>query len=149
MSGGVTIIGLEKLQADLNKLTAAAQSSIVMDGLEAGARVIQAHAQENVRNKLNKHPLGNLVNNITVRREGKSVLVGVWGVIYAAIHEFGGLIFARNKPFLVFQIDGKWIKTKKVVMPARPYLRPALDENLDEIKGAIEATLGGLLGKVL
>lgn len=149
MSGGVTIIGLDKLMVDLSKLTAAAQGPVVMDALEAGGRVIQAHAQENARNKLNKHPLGNLTNSIIVKREGKAVLVGVFSVIYAAIHEFGGVIKAKVAPYLVFQIDGKWIRTKSVIIPARPYLRPAVDEHLGDIKEAIEATLARSMGKII
>jgi len=145
MTGNVTITGLDEFVRDLGKLSAVARSEKIMDSLEAGARVIQAYAQENARNKLNKHPLGNLTNSIGIRKEGKFVLVGVFGVIYAKIHEFGGVIEARKKPFLAFQIDGKWIFTKKVVIPARPYLRPAVDNHMGEIKQAIADALRGLL----
>jgi HK97 gp10 family phage protein len=144
MTENTTVIGLEEFTGDLKKLSAAARHATIMDALEAGARVIQAYAQENVRNKLNKHPLGFLTNSIGVKREGNSVLVGAFGVIYAKIHEFGGVIVPRHAKALRFKVDGQWIITKKVTIPARPYLRPALD-HMDEIKQAIIDALRGLL----
>lgn len=145
MTGKETIIGLAEFTRDLGKLSAAARSNTILDALEAGGWVIASYAQENARNKLNKHPLGNLTNSITVKREGKTILAGVFGVIYAKIHEFGGIITPKKGPYLAFQIDGKWIFTKKVTIPARPYLRPAVDNHPGEIKGAIADALRGLL----
>jgi HK97 gp10 family phage protein len=141
----VTITGLDELNVKLAKISQIADGANGMDALEAGGRVIQAYAQENIRTKLNKHPKGFLVSQVDVRREGNSILVGLWGVVYAAIHEFGGMIVAKTAKALRFQIDGKWIFTKKVMMPARPYLRPAVDEHLDEIRNAIADTINGLL----
>lgn len=140
-----TMIGLDEFKRDLGRLSAAAQKSTVLDALEAGGHVIASYAQENARNKLNKNPMGNLTNNIGVRREGNKVLAGVFGVIYAKIHEFGGVITPKNGPFLAFQIDGKWIFTKKVTIPARPYLRPSIDNHGEEVKQAISDALRGLL----
>lgn len=140
-----TVIGLDKLLKDMGLLIRAASSDQVLDAVEAGATVIQIHAQENARTKLNKHPLGNLTNNIRTLREGKWILVGVFGVVYAKIHEFGGIIVPRRAPYLVFKVNGKTVRTKRVVMPARPYLRPAVDNNQNAIKDAIIEALVGLL----
>lgn len=145
MTQTIKIEGLDAFTADLRKLSAAARSETILSALEAGAAVIQAHAQNNARNQLNRHPLGNLTNSIAVKREGKHVLVGVFGVVYAKIHEFGGIVTAKAKPYLAFQVDGQWVFTKKVVMPARPYLRPAVDNNLPAIRQAIVDALRGLL----
>jgi len=145
MSGIVTLEGFEEFARDMRKLSRAAKSEAVGDSLEAGAWVIVSRAQELVRTQLNKHPLGNLVNNIGIRKQGGAVLAGVFGVIYAAIHEFGGVITPRSKKYLAFQVDGQWVYTKKSVIPARPYLRPAVDNNLEEIKQAIIDALRGLL----
>jgi HK97 gp10 family phage protein len=142
----VQITGLDEFIKELTRLKEAAASEKMLDGLEAGARVIQAHMQNNVREKLNKHPTGFLANSIAVKREGKFILVGTFGVVYAAIQEFGGVIAARAKPFLTFQIDGKWIRKKVVHITARPWARPAVDENKDEIFKAIADALRGLLG---
>ena len=63
------------------------------------------------------------------------VIVGSIGsnVIYSRIHEFGGTIVPRTKEWLRFVIDGRWVTTKKVVIPARPYLYPAIEENQRKI----------------
>jgi HK97 gp10 family phage protein len=58
--------------------------------------------------------------------------------------EFGGppyIITPRKAQYLRFQINGKWITTKRVVHPgvaARPFMRPAVQE-----------ALGGLTEKLL
>ena len=57
---------------------------------------------------------------------------GVWGskdVVYARIHELGGVIRPVRAKALVFQADdGTVVVAQKVTMPARPYLRPAADK---------------------
>lgn len=146
MSGvTVKITGLNALKTRLSAMSAAAQKDTTLSALEAGGAVIQFYAQDNARNKLNQHPTGFLTNSIGVRRSGKQVLVGVWGVVYAAIHEFGGVIVPIKAKALHFVIDGKHIATQRVVIPARPYLRPAVNEHLPEIEEAVGAALAGLL----
>ena len=41
---------------------------------------------------------------------------------YAAIHQFGGTIEAKNKPYLVFKVGDGFRRVKQVKIPARPYL---------------------------
>ena len=74
-----------------------------------------------------------------VRRIGTQVsgLVGS-PVVYAAIHEFGGIIKPKNAKYLVFQINGKWIRTKKVTMPKREWL----SKSLDDVRPQIERIFG-------
>jgi len=57
------------------------------------------------------------------------IIMGIVGIpaqspadAYGAIHEFGGVIKAKPGKFLVFQIGGKWIRTKQVDMPKREWL---------------------------
>lgn len=40
-------------------------------------------------------------------------------VVYGAVHEFGATIVPRSAPYLVFEINGKKIRTRKAVIPAR------------------------------
>ena len=42
-------------------------------------------------------------------------------VIYARIHQYGGVIKAKNGKALRFQIGGKWITVAQVTIPARPF----------------------------
>ncbi|MDR1946600.1 MAG: phage virion morphogenesis protein [Desulfovibrio sp.] len=47
-----------------------------------------------------------------------------WGtnLKYAAIHQFGGVIRAKNAPALRFRIGGNWVSKQSVTIPARPFL---------------------------
>jgi phage gpG-like protein len=56
-------------------------------------------------------------------------------VIYAAIHEFGGDIYPRNASALHFQVNGRWVTTQHVRIPARPYAWPTIEEWLSNGKG--------------
>lgn len=61
----------------------------------------------------------------------KYVVVGTDNVA-ARQHEFGGVIKAKNAPYLVFQTDdGAWHTVKSVTQPPHPHFRPALEQNRD------------------
>ena len=62
-------------------------------------------------------------------------------VIYAAIHEYGGIIRAKNAPYLKFKIGNRWVQVKKVFIPPRPYLRPAFEDNLRKMETIITDTV--------
>ena len=133
MSSGVKVI---KLDNRFKEVIAAASGDNILKALLAGGEVVRNHA------KLNIHAqelvdTGNLLNSISVQEGsgGKSdatVEIGT-NVEYAAIHEFGGAIHQTNA-------WGKGI-TQTIHIPARPYLRPALDENEGSIKDAVGASL--------
>ena len=54
------------------------------------------------------------------------VRIGPQNVVYAAIHEFGGTIVPRSARFLVFPFEGRLVFARRVTIPARPYLGPAI-----------------------
>ncbi|HAR45316.1 MAG TPA: hypothetical protein DCS05_03845 [Nitrospiraceae bacterium] len=114
---------------------------------DAGAFVIQSYARINVRDKLNRDSVGTLANSIQVEIvEATDVrvekAVGPL-VIYGRIHELGGVIKAKNKPYLHWvDREGHHHQAKQVTIPARPYLRPTIDEHGDEIIDAVTITLG-------
>jgi hypothetical protein len=63
---------------------------------------------------------------------------------YARIHETGGVIRAKNKPYLVFKTrDGAWHSVKSVTIPKR---RP-LGQTLDEVRPLMEQTFAAELKK--
>ena len=41
--------------------------------------------------------------------------------IYQRIHEYGGIIKARVKPYLVFRVQGRWVRTKQVTIRPKRY----------------------------
>lgn len=91
-------------------------------------------------------PFGRLRSSITHRvdKAGLRAFVGT-NVIYARIHEFGGVIEPKSARFLVFKVDDRWIRTSRVTIPARPYLQPALESS----RGMIEQLFAGEIDKLL
>jgi len=52
---------------------------------------------------------------------GDTVLLGHGVPIYGAIHEYGGDIVPKNAPYLVFQVGGRWVRTKHVHIREKKY----------------------------
>jgi phage gpG-like protein len=83
------------------------------------------------------------------RDEGAGV-VGTWGsqdVVYALIHELGGVIVPVRAQALKFKLpDGSFRIVKSVRIPARPYLRPAADAIYPQLAGNIRKAFEGASG---
>ena len=132
MSDGKVIVLEDNFSAVRNAVT----GRMLMDAAKAGGFVVEGHAKINASKGGTKYlniRTGALVNSITVD-EGKQTKtradVGVGtNMIYARIHELGGII------------KNAWGRGITAHMPARPYLRPALDENERDIRGAVEAEI--------
>lgn len=110
-----------------NKLTARSTRLIRSLSPQGGARPGGVGISEQIR---------------SIQEFGKRI-VGRFGskVPYAAIHEFGGVIKPKTKKYLRFRtFDGQWHSVKKVVMPARPYLNPALKDEESAIKDLLLKT---------
>lgn len=115
---------------------------MLMDAAKAGGAVVEGHAKVNAgsgRPGLIMRT-GALVNSIIVDeiKKGKTkseVGIGT-NMVYARIHELGGIIKGA------FGLEGMIVH-----MPARPYLRPALDENEPDIVKAVETEIWRNLDK--
>lgn len=65
---------------------------------------------------------GHLRDSVHHAVEGLTVRVGT-NLKYGAIHQFGGVIEAKNAEFLIFRRrGGGFVKVKLVTIPARPFL---------------------------
>lgn len=64
---------------------------------------------------------GRLRRSFTVRAYNDRAEIGT-NVKYAAIHQAGGVVMAKNKPYLKFKIGDQWVSKKSVTIPARPFL---------------------------
>lgn len=72
---------------------------------------------------------------------------GSQGVRYALIHELGGVIVPVKAIALAIpQPDGSVRFVKRVVIPARPYLRPSADLNYPSLPANIKAAYASLSG---
>jgi len=65
---------------------------------------------------------GGLMGSIHYQIDGNTVTVMPDKRPYAAIHQFGGTIKAKNAKNLKFKVNGQWVSKKQVVIPARPYM---------------------------
>lgn len=91
---------------------------------------------------------GGLLGSITHVYDSASA---EWGTnkVYGGIHQVGGTIVPRTAKSLRFQIAGRWVSTKRVVMPARPYLGLSAEDHreipaivVDVVQAAETARLG-------
>ncbi len=64
---------------------------------------------------------GQLAASISTHVEEDFARIGT-NKIYSAIQHTGGSVTPKNKPYLCFRMGMQYIKTKKVTIPARPYL---------------------------
>lgn len=129
---------LTKVSDDI--VTKASEQALV-----AGGHVVEAHAKINLQGH-GLHKTGQLGNSIQVYDPSpESVLVGSRGVIYAAVHEFGATIRPKRAKVLHWMEGDEHVFAKQVVIPPRPYLRPAIDENKQEVLNAMAAVVGKYL----
>lgn len=115
----------------------------LLKAAKAGGYVIEGNAKVNVNKTFSDESSGGagLGGSIqtTVKKSTETraeVNVGPT-VIYGRIQELGGVILPVHAKVLSWVDNGERVFAKMVHLPARPYLRPALDDNKDDIKKAI------------
>lgn len=144
-----------KVSDNVRAVLKAVTGEQLMQAAQAGAGVIETYAKLNASSGRPglQVDTGNLVNSIHVekgeQRENYAEAITTTGAVeYAAIHEFGGIIRPLHKRFLswVDKKSGERIFAKLVQIPARPYMRPAVDEHEDDIQKAVEYQLIAQIG---
>lgn len=138
----------KELLRRLKRVETATRRDAASKGLKAGANHLIGAIKVNIAEQplVDSSDLMNSVTEDEIYLGDKSWITFGPHKIYAAIHEFGGVILPTNGPYLVFEgKDGKLVFTKSVTMPARPYIRPAVDTEGDE---AIRI-MGNTIGKVI
>jgi phage gpG-like protein len=137
---------------DLRAMGKAVSGDNVLRALRAGEEQAIGYTKINIRDK-GLIKIGNLLNSVQedrvqVSKPTKAYVLYGPHVIYAAIHEFGGIIRATTSEGLVFKIEGQWIRKQAVKIPARPYTRPVLDEHSAEISDIFFANLMEEVGAI-
>lgn len=145
----VTIQGDKELRAKFKRLDAITQSRMLRNAVFAGLLPITNEAQ-----RLAPYKSGTLRRSIhpEIVTEREGYVEGATGtdVEYAAQREFGGVIEAKNAPYLVFRTaDGKLIRTKKVMQAATPYMRPAFDNKRNEAVDEVAEALNEQIRKAI
>jgi len=129
----------DNVQAALKAATGDALKRAAM----AGGQVIEANAKINVNRTFSSKSTGGagLGGSIQTRVSKSTdthaeVEVGPT-VIYGRIQELGGIVLPVHAKMLSWVDNGVRIFAKRVQIPARPYLRPAVDEHENEIRQAV------------
>ena len=156
----IVIEGLAEFRAKMNEMSDAVRTRIAKDAVDEGAAVIQFHAQLNAMNVFSNHQRGQLRNSTRseslrnspkedwiesrITDTGAEAEIGPH-VIYGRIQELGGTIRPIKAKVLHFVIDNRDIFAKQVTLPPRPYLAPAVNDHIDEIRDVMaEAIADGL-----
>ena len=80
---------------------------------------------------------GNLRRSLTWKSDTQdSRVVGAVGsnLVYARIHEFGGIVKAKGGGYLHFKGDQGWAQVKQVTIPGRHYLGQAVSSSQEAIR---------------
>jgi HK97 gp10 family phage protein len=131
--------GLGELAVNVTKLMKLYDGPAGARVVKAGGIVIREAARANIRAKLNRNPTGRLESETEVHPvNSRRVHIGTLRNIYARVHEYGhpGITPVRAKA-LRFVVNGQVVFAQKVVIPARPWLRPAATESRDNVEKAM------------
>lgn len=134
----------------IKALKGAVREAALKDAAEAGGRVIEGNAKVNANNVFSSKATNALAGSITVEvtASGNTANADIGPtVVYGRIHELGGVIKPVHAKMLHWVEDGLDIFANIVHIPARPYLRPAVDEHHDEIRDAVGASLKASIEK--
>ncbi len=127
---------LEFSKADLERIRA------YPEGFKRAARQSLTIAMNEARNHvyetgfggrphlISRRGQGGLLGSIFYRTaEAGEKVIGIAGTaqVYARVHEEGATITAKRAKYLRFQVAGRWVMKRSVTIPARPYLRPAME----------------------
>lgn len=131
----INLDGLEDVIEILDSLT---DTTNLEDGLAKASALVERTAKQ-------KAPkgTGELRRSITSKVEGLEGIVYT-PLLYAPYVEYGTGLFAENGgrqdvPWNYKDDKGEWHTTSG--MPPQPYMRPALNENREEIKRVIKESL--------
>ena len=113
------------------------------EGIEKGMKAGLFTAGQKVRTEgIQMAPVlsGNLRRSITTNPRSVAgikdqIEIGT-NLIYARIHDQGGVIVPKKAKWLTFKYKGRWIRTKKVTIPkykGRGYLTPAFNNIVNSL----------------
>lgn len=147
--------GADRLIAKLDRIGKTMQGQAAKEAVHAGGLQVQNHARLNIHQTFSRHQTGGLANSIstTSRQNGDGAEAEVAAhKVYARIQEFGGTIrpLPTNKRGLLFWRDpdtGRLCVARQVTLPARPYMRPAMENNQSDILSAMEQELDKYLAR--
>lgn len=150
------VMGLSQLESKLKRIArAVSPQGHLADALADGATPVLEEARENIL-ELQLWQSGDLYDSGKVVKVNQFRVDVEFRVVYAAIHEYGGTIkvpvTAKSRAYFWWRHrvtgDDKWkamALSKKshfiVKIPARPYLRPAVQSTKDDVATFVAKSL--------
>ena len=150
MSGYTIQVNAEGFTKDLGRVEKSLRGKAAVAAVQAGGYQVMNFARLNIHSTFSKHQTGGLSNSISV--EAKAVGKGAEATIaphkvYARIQELGGTIRPKSAARLAWRDpdSGKWCTAKQVTLPPRPYLRPAVEDHMTEIRDAMLSAIDSFI----
>lgn len=176
------VVGKEELIAKFRALSDAQQGQALLNSTLAGGAVVVNAAKDNIKEQglmRTRHLSRSINQQATESTPDRAVVEIGTNVEYAAIHEFGGTIQAKNRKYLAIPVgtrrgsplkhsdlrvrktaggnlvmvdDGgtvQYVLKKSAEIPARPYLRPAADEHHQGIQSQMTKAFVKQIEKVV
>lgn len=147
-----SLVGVREVSGKLKRMLGSFQGREKTELLMEGGKVYERGAKQRITEQ-GLVDTGNLRAKVSADPSVDGVDVGPRGVVYAAIHEFGGVtrptVTPKMRGFAWWRFrqtgDPMWraiALTKKthltVRIPARPYMRPTFDEDSGAAERAIQ-----------
>lgn len=137
----VTVKGLEGLPEKMRRFRVGLLARTAMMLAQIGEEIV-GRSREDYLSGPRPEKLGtvsgDLRRSVNYKVMDNRVVIGS-NLPYAAIHEFGGIIEPTKAPRLRFKLlDGGWRTSMRVVIPARPFLAPALKDAIPSSIGIIQ-----------
>lgn len=144
------VAGLERLRKNLRALTDSLRGEIMRTALTTGALEIVNEAKSQapiltgtLRRSIHIGAHTDMtdfkadegyddIKGEMVEANKVTICVGT-NLVYARIQEYGGTISAKKAPYLVFRVNGQWVRTKQVTLKGHPYMRPAFDTKKEDM----------------
>ena len=142
----IQLEGTEELLNNLNKINSDIRTNVAVKAVHAGALQIENKARINapvltgaLRNSVSteSHVNGNVAE----------AEIGFRGLAYAKIQEYGGTIRAKNRPYLMFRVGGKFVKVRQVTIRGKHYFENAIESEKNHAVEAMGDVIRSYLGQ--
>jgi phage gpG-like protein len=117
----------------------------IAGALDVENQMTMRHIGQNKLSRRGPTTLGRVTSTLLQSLRATPVQVGSTSVEtaigtnveYAGVHERGAVIRAKNKPYLRFNVGGRWVQKKSVTLPARRWLSSGIEERADNYSRAL------------
>jgi HK97 gp10 family phage protein len=166
-------INSDRLKRKFQALREDVRGDVLVNALLAGGLVVLDAARMNIlaQELVRTRTLSRSLSQDVIEKASTRARIAIGtDLVYAAIHEFGGIITPKTAKYLAIPVNGatgsprdrddlklrksargnlvlvdesgvQFVLKESVYIPAQPFLRPAVDENVDKIVEEVSAVL--------